>query len=63
MQDLRKHGCSLRLIAATMTEWGVPPKTSAAWSAEAIRGILRKARDEERPATRPTGGSIERCVS
>ena len=24
MQDLRKHGCSLRQIAATMTEWGYP---------------------------------------
>jgi DNA invertase Pin-like site-specific DNA recombinase len=62
MQDLRKHGCSLRLIASTMTEWGVPTKTSAAWSAEVIRGILRKAHDAEGPASRSIGRGVEQCV-
>jgi DNA invertase Pin-like site-specific DNA recombinase len=59
MQDLRNHGCSLRLIAATMKEWDVPTKTSAAWTAEAIRGILRKARYEEGPAPRHIERGIE----
>lgn len=61
MQDLRNHGCSLRVIAATMKEWGMPTKTSAAWSAEAVRGILRKAHYEEGPAPRPIERGIEPC--
>lgn len=42
MQELRLQGCSLREIAAALTERGIPTKTRTAWSAEAIRGILRK---------------------
>lgn len=42
MQELRLQGCSLREIAATLTQRGIPTKTRTAWSAEAIRGILRK---------------------
>lgn len=42
MQELRLQGCSLREIAAALTQRGIPTKTRTAWSAEAIRGILRK---------------------
>ena len=42
MQELRMQGCSLREIAAALTERGIPTKTRTVWSAEVIRGILRK---------------------
>jgi site-specific DNA recombinase len=42
MQDLRTQGCSLREIAAALTVRNIHTKTRSAWTAEAIRGILRK---------------------
>lgn len=42
MQDLRAQGCSLREIAAALTTKGIHTKTRTAWTAEVIRGILRK---------------------
>ncbi|QOJ35589.1 MAG: recombinase family protein [Nitrospira sp.] len=42
MQELRTQDCSLREIAAALTERGIPTKTRTAWSPESIRGILRK---------------------
>ncbi len=42
MQDLRAQGCSLREIAAALTVRDIHTKTRGAWTAEAIRGILRK---------------------
>lgn len=42
MQELRTQGCSLREIAAALTERGIHTKTRTAWSPESIRGILRK---------------------
>lgn len=42
MQELKTQGCSLREIAAALTERGIHTKTRTAWSPESIRGILRK---------------------
>lgn len=42
MQELRAKGCSLREIAAALTVKGIHTKTRTAWTAEVIRGILRK---------------------
>lgn len=42
MQELRQQGRSLREIAAALTQRGIHSKEKTTWSAEAIRGILRK---------------------
>ncbi len=42
MQALRAQGCSLREIASALTTKGIHSKTRTAWTAEVIRGILRK---------------------
>lgn len=42
MRELRAQGCSLRTIAAALTAKGIHTKTRTAWTAEVIRGILRK---------------------
>lgn len=42
MAALRADGYSLRRIAGVLTERGIRTKTGAAWTAEAIRGILAR---------------------
>jgi DNA invertase Pin-like site-specific DNA recombinase len=43
MQDLQDGGHSLRQIAAILAERNIDSKTGRPWTAEAIRGILRRA--------------------
>lgn len=42
MQALREEGYSLRAIARALTDRGIHSKTRTAWTAEVIRGILRR---------------------
>jgi site-specific DNA recombinase len=43
MQDLQDRGHSLRQIATILEERNIDSKTGRPWTAEAIRGILRRA--------------------
>lgn len=42
MRDLRSAGLSLRKIATELERQGIPTKYGGQWSAQAIRGILRR---------------------